>query len=105
MSIGINYDVRMASTSSLHYSDSPKKADEKDDVTSSFSDMLKSSIDKVNDLQKDSEKLNQKMIYEPESVDIHQVMIAGQKAEVSMLFVKSVRDEAIKAYRELMNLR
>nr|HPM34164.1 flagellar hook-basal body complex protein FliE [Spirochaetota bacterium] len=46
-----------------------------------------------------------KMIYEPESVDVHTVMIAAQKAEVALTFAKSIRDEAIKAYRELMNLR
>jgi len=32
-------------------------------------------------------------------------MIAAQKAEVAMSFTKAVRDEAIRAYRELINLR
>jgi len=38
-------------------------------------------------------------------VDIHTVMIAAQKAEISLNFTKAVRDEAIRAYRDLMNLR
>jgi flagellar hook-basal body complex protein FliE len=53
----------------------------------------------------DSENLQEKMIVDPESVDIHTVMIATQKAEVALNFAKAVRDEAIRAYRELINLR
>jgi len=46
-----------------------------------------------------------KMVIEPESVDIHQVMIATQKAEIALGLTKAVRDGALNAYRELMNLR
>jgi flagellar hook-basal body complex protein FliE len=67
--------------------------------------MLVEAVGKTNDLQVEADNLRTKMIYEPESVDIHQVMIAGQKAEISLTFTKAVRDEAIKSYRELMNLR
>ena len=62
-------------------------------------------LNKVNNLQVESDDLAQKMIYEPETVDIHQVMIAAQKAELAITFTKSVRDEAIRAYRDLINLR
>ncbi len=80
-------------------------ASEKDDVASSFSEMLKGAIGKTNNLQVESSNLMQKMIYQPESVDIHNVMITAQKAEIALTFARSVRDEAIKGYRELMNLR
>jgi flagellar hook-basal body complex protein FliE len=59
----------------------------------------------VNNLQVESEALSQKMIYEPESVDIHTVMIAAQKAELALNFTKAIRDDAIRSFRELMNLR
>ena len=52
-----------------------------------------------------SNDLTQKMIHEPESVDIHNVMIAAQKAKIALNFTKAVRDEAIRAYRDFMNLR
>jgi flagellar hook-basal body complex protein FliE len=97
--------VRMKTLDPLHYSNDVKAEREPDDASGSFWDVLMKSMGKVNDQQVESEDLMQKMIYEPESVDIHSVMIAAQKAEVSMTFVKAVRDEAIKAYRELMNLR
>jgi len=78
---------------------------EKDDVSGSFADMLNSAVAKTNDLQVDAEGLMQKMVYEPETVDIHQVMIATQKAEVALGLTKAVRDGALNAYRELINLR
>jgi flagellar hook-basal body complex protein FliE len=67
--------------------------------------MLNSAVAKTNDLQVDAEGLMKKMVIEPESVDIHQVMIATQKAEIALGLTKAVRDGALNAYRELMNLR
>lgn len=101
----IGHIVRMKTTNPLHYSDFTKREPEADDVSTSFAEVLNKSLGRVNDLQVESEDLNQKMIYEPESVDIHTVMIAAQKAEVALNLARAVRDEAIKAYRELMNLR
>ncbi len=99
------HHVSMQTSHPLHYGNEKKITREKDDVSTSFSDMLDTALGKVNDLQTDSENLVQQMIYAPETVDIHQVMIAAQKAEVAMQFTKSVRDEAVRAYRELINLR
>ncbi len=96
--------VKMKTTNPLHYSDT-KPAPQDDDVTGSFADALMKAIGKVNNLLVDSDDLSQKMITDPESVDIHTVMIAGQKAEIALDFTKAVRDEAIRSYRELMNLR
>jgi flagellar hook-basal body complex protein FliE len=67
--------------------------------------MLNGAISKTNDLQVDAESLMQQMIVKPESVDIHQVMVATQKAEISLGLTKAVRDGALNAYRELINLR
>ena len=102
--IAKGHNVSLKTTDANHYSEkvSPDGGEE---VAESFKDMLNGSIKKVNDLQVNSEELTRKMIYEPESVDVHTVMIAAQKAEVSLTFAKTIRDEAIKAYRELMNLR
>jgi flagellar hook-basal body complex protein FliE len=104
-SIGKGYTVGLRTTNPLHYGDKPASGREADDVSGSFADMLNKAIGQVNDLQVDAENLSEKMIHEPESVDIHTVMIASQKAELALTFAKSVRDEAIRAYRELMNLR
>ncbi|HOP61865.1 MAG TPA: flagellar hook-basal body complex protein FliE [Spirochaetota bacterium] len=97
--------VRMFTTDPLHYSGEAPRRRSSDDVSGSFADMLNSAVTKTNDLQVDSEALMKKMVTEPESVDIHQVMIASQKAELALGLTKAVRDGALNAYRELMNLR
>ena len=104
LGIGKGSSVGLKTTNPLHFSDKPA-AIQSDDVAKSFSDMLAETIGKTNDLQVESEGLTRKMIYQPESVDIHTVMIAQQKAEVALTFTKAVRDEAIRSYRDLMNLR
>lgn len=101
----VGHIVKMKTSNPLHYDNDFRVERETDDVSGSFADMFNKSLGKVNDLQVDSENLSQKMIYEPESVDIHTVMIAAQKAEIALTFAKSIRDEAIRAYRELVNLR
>jgi flagellar hook-basal body complex protein FliE len=97
--------VKMNTTNPLHYSEKNIRKIDSDDVSTSFQKVFMNALNKVNNLQADSEELTQKMIYEPETVDIHQVMIANQKAEIALTFTKSVRDEAIRAYRDLINLR
>ena len=101
----VGHIVAMKTSNPLHYDNTVKREPGYDDVTTSFADSLMKAVGKVNDLQIDSENLQGKMIYDPESVDIHTVMIATQKAEVALNFAKAVRDEAIRAYRELINLR
>jgi len=97
-------NVSLKVTDSRHISDltAPKEGD---DVAKSFGEMLNETIGKTNNLQVESETLTRKMIYAPESVNVHTVMIAQQKAEIALTFTKAVRDEAIRSYRELMNLR
>jgi len=97
--------VKLNTTDPLHFGASAKIEREKDDVAGSFADMLNGAISRTNDLQINAEQLMQQMIVKPNSVDIHQVMIATQKAEVALGLTKAVRDGAINAYRELINLR
>ncbi len=98
-------EVSMATTDPLHYGERTGRESESDDVSSSFADVLTRAINRVNDLEVDSQNINQQMITEPDSVDIHTVMISAQKAEVALSLTRAVRDEAVRAFRELMNLR
>ena len=97
--------IAMRTTSPLHHDGREKAERAPDDVTGSFSESLMKALGKVNDLQGASDQLTQQMIYAPESVSIHSVMIAAQKAEIALSFTRAVRDEAVRAYRELINLR
>ncbi len=100
----IGHLVKLKATHPLHYREQKISAPD-DDVSTSFADVLKKAVGKVNNLQSESNELTQKMIYEPESVDIHSVMIAAQKAEISLNFTKAIRDDAVRSFRELINLR
>ena len=104
LDIAKGHNVGVKVSDKRHFSGKAESVGD-DDVSGSFADAFNKAIGKVNDLQTESDELNRKMIFEPGSVDIHTVMIAQQKAEVSLTLAKSVRDEAVKAYRELMNLR
>ncbi len=97
--------IAMKTTDPLHYDNRVKPESGPDDVTGSFAESLMKALGKVNDLQNGSDEMAQRMLYAPESVSIHSVMIAAQKAEVALSFTRAVRDEAVRSYRELINLR
>jgi flagellar hook-basal body complex protein FliE len=99
--------IKMKTNHPLHYTgkNEEQKIDRSADGNGSFADTLMKAIGNVNNLLSESDDLSQKMIHDPDSVDIHTVMIAAQKAEIALNFTKSVRDEAIRSYRDLMNLR
>jgi flagellar hook-basal body complex protein FliE len=104
INVGKGHLITLKTNDVRHFPEKPERITD-DDVATSFKDMLSEAVGKVNDLQVQANDLNQQMIYEPESVDIHTVMIAAQKAEVALSFTKAIRDEAVRAYREIINMR
>jgi len=104
MRIAEGHVVRLNTTNPLHYNDRRPEAPT-DDAAGTFADALSRAIGTVNNLQVESEDLSRRMITEPESVNIHTVMIAAQKAEVALSFTRAIRDEVVRTVRELMNLR
>ncbi|PRX33679.1 flagellar hook-basal body complex protein FliE [Orenia metallireducens] len=75
-----------------------------DSKRSSFTDMLKNSLQKVNKLQEASDKANQDLVLG--RVDsIHEVMIAGQKAKTSLELTTAITRKAIDAYKEVMRIQ
>ena len=97
--------VKMMTSHPLQYGNNKPAEVPADDVSTSFSQLLEGAVNRVNNLQIDAEDMMETMIHSPGSIDIHTVMIAQQKAEISLTFAKTVRDEALRAYREIMNLR
>ena len=67
--------LMMKRTHPLHYGDRINGQGQGSSKAASFSEILLSSINKVNNLQVESDNLAQRMIYKPESVDIHTVRI------------------------------
>jgi flagellar hook-basal body complex protein FliE len=71
----------------------------------SFGNLLMSFVKSVNSDQLGATKMQQLAVTNPNRVNIHQVMNALTKAEMSIGFLKSVTDKTISAFRELSSLR
>ena len=71
----------------------------------SFGEMLSAFVEKANDMENRSAALTNQMAIDPDSVDIADVQIAAEEAEMSVLFTKNIVDKAIRAYKEIINLR
>jgi flagellar hook-basal body complex protein FliE len=67
---------------------------------SSFSNVIKDALDKVNDKQVDSNKKIEGLI-KGESVSMHDIMISAQEAQMSMQLMVEVRNKVYEAYQEL----
>ncbi|MBS4189226.1 flagellar hook-basal body complex protein FliE [Bacillus sp. FJAT-49705] len=70
----------------------------------SFASVLKESINNVNELQINSDKMTEKLV-RGENVDLHQVMIASQKASISLQATIEIRNKVIEAYQEVMRMQ
>jgi len=65
-----------------------------------FADTLKSALNEVNDIQKDSENAIGNMAT-GQVKDLHQAALAINKAETSMKLMLEIRNKALNAYKEL----
>ncbi|MED3573420.1 flagellar hook-basal body complex protein FliE [Cytobacillus praedii] len=74
------------------------------EVQKSFASVLKESINKVNELQIQSDKATEKLV-NGENIDLHQVMIASQKASITMSATLEIRNKVIEAYQETMRMQ
>jgi flagellar hook-basal body complex protein FliE len=96
--------VAVQRTDSRHYgkTDLAKSPDE---VAGTFANAMKKAFEQVNDQQAEADELTQKIVFDPNSVELHEVMIAAEKARISLTFAKTMSDGFIRAYRELTQLR
>jgi flagellar hook-basal body complex protein FliE len=70
----------------------------------SFTSVLKQSIENLNHSQLQSDVMTEKLA-RGENVDLHQVMIASQKASITMQATLEVRNKVIEAYQEMMRMQ
>lgn len=69
-----------------------------------FSNALKSAIDGLNKAQVQSDIATEKFI-KGEITDIHDVMIASQKASITLQATLEVRNKVVEAYKEIMRMQ
>jgi len=96
--------VLMRTAHDRHYGSVPRGS-EPGNFMEIFAQAMNKTITSVNRDQVDADKLMIKMATEPESVDIHDVMIAQQKAQLSLDFTKNILQKTVQAYEKLTNLR
>ncbi len=69
-----------------------------------FSKVLKNALENVNETQQKAGNLTQKFDSGDPKVDMAEVMIAIQKANVSFQAVTQVRNKLVSAYQDVMNM-
>lgn len=79
-----------------------KEVEKKDD--SQFGEVLGSLIDQVNQDQNTANKMV-KDFAEGKEVELHEVMIAGEKAKTSLELLMEIRNKTIDMYKELTRIQ
>jgi flagellar hook-basal body complex protein FliE len=74
------------------------------ETNASFGDTLNQAIADVNGLQQQAGKAVEKMVA-GEATDLHEVMIAVQKARTSFDLLMEIRNKTIDVYREIMRMQ
>lgn len=73
------------------------------DAQQSFANELKDAISNVNNQQLASDAATNKLISGGD-IDLHEVMIASQKASITLNATLEVRNKVIEAYQEIMRM-
>lgn len=73
-------------------------------TNTSFSDVLKDSINKVGELEKEANEQAEKLV-RMDGQDIHNTMIAVEKADLSFQLMMQIRNKIISAYEEIMRIQ
>jgi flagellar hook-basal body complex protein FliE len=100
--------VRVVRTHSGHMSGKVHASEERLDPQVSgqnFGSLVNKALTETSNLEQNANALAQQFIVDPESVDVHDVTIAMGKANLAVSITKSVTNEALKAYREIINIR
>jgi len=69
-----------------------------------FGDTIKKAVLEVNDVQREADVLATRLAA-GDAVEIHQAMIAMQKASTAFQFAVQVRNKIIEAYQEIMRMQ
>ncbi len=70
-----------------------------------FSDALKASLNQVNQMQTEAESLGKAFAMGDDKVSLSDVMIAGQKANISFQATVQVRNKLVSAYHDIINMQ
>jgi len=83
---------------------SPIKTENKNNGKVDFKELLLDSIDKINTYDKEAKQMGF-LLATGEIDNVHDVVIAGQKAEIALQFGIEVKNKIMDAYREIMRIQ
>lgn len=84
--------------------ESEKGINPQKDLVQSFGDVLKDSLNKVNEAQLHSEQITHDFVI-GKDVELHQVMIATEKANLALQLTMQIRNKVIESYQEIMRMQ
>jgi len=82
---------------------SPVKNVNNSDHNINFKDILFDALNNVNTLEQESAKMTEDFIA-GRTDNIHSVLIAAEKASISLQFIMEVRNKVVEAYQEIMRM-
>lgn len=88
----------------IHNTNLPKINDLQKPKEASFGNMFSEFVKDVNSEQNNSDKMVQDFI-NGEDVELHEVMVAGEKAKTSLDLLMEIRNKAIDMYKELTRMQ
>ncbi len=74
------------------------------ETSTSFSETMNQAVRDVNALQGEAGKAVERMV-SGEATDLHEVMVAVEKAKTSFDLLMEIRNKTIDAYREIMRMQ
>ena len=75
-----------------------------EDQSVDFSEFLKQAVNEVNGLQQQSDQMKTQLLT-GQVDDIHQVMIAAEKADLAFQLTMQIRTKVLEAYQEIMRMQ
>ena len=84
--------------------DGPSSTSSSAETGKSFADTLKDAVGNVNELQKNSDKQMQALAT-GKTDNVADVMIAAEKADITLKVMVQVRNKIIDAYQEVMKMQ
>ncbi|MEK3882133.1 flagellar hook-basal body complex protein FliE [Paenibacillus sp. PL2-23] len=73
------------------------------ELTQSFGQYLQTALDSVSAQERNVHKLNDQ--YLVGKVDVTQVLLASEQAQLSLQFTSQVRNKVVEAYQEIMRMQ
>lgn len=102
---GINAILDQLQATSSLASGIKKPKTENEAVKVDFGETLKNAVDKTNNLQLTAQQMTQDFVSGEKNLDLHEVMISLQKANITFQTTVQVRNKLVTAYQEIMNMQ